>query len=161
VALSRETLVDDRVLAQGLMMAGAVAGIDHRFDGILDLLDEARRRFEAVGSVGGTLWTGYWSAATLAELGDLEAARSQIEETATAAAEEGMDGLVEGCPGGPDRDALASADRALIRARHLTDAHGVKELSARVGLSQLSATQDPAAVTTLLGAAEVWAPTHR
>jgi hypothetical protein len=36
VALSRETLVDDRVLAQGLMMAGAVAGIDHRFDGTLD-----------------------------------------------------------------------------------------------------------------------------
>jgi predicted ATPase/DNA-binding SARP family transcriptional activator len=266
LALSRETLVDDRVLAQGLMMAGAVAGIDHRFDGTLDLLDEARRRFEAVGSVEGTLWTGYWRAATLAELGDLEAALSQIEETATAAAEEGMDGLVEGCPadlieanaraeqaelivaaslarGGPDREALASADRALIRARHLTDAHGVKELSARVGLSEalltalrgepaaalpqaheqldawrelgrgnrlilglvatakvallasrpreaqplvseavkligefawsgplrgaaevlavLSATQDPAAATTLLGAAEVWAPTHR
>jgi hypothetical protein len=50
LALARETDVDDRVLAQGLMMAGAVAGIDHRFDGTLDLLSEARQRFEAVGT---------------------------------------------------------------------------------------------------------------
>jgi predicted ATPase/DNA-binding SARP family transcriptional activator len=159
LALARETMVDDRVLAQGLMMAGAVAGIDHRFDGTLDLLDEARRRFEAVGSVEGTLWTGYWRAATLAEMGDLEAALTQIEDTAKAAAAEGTDGLVQGCPGdlieanaraeqaelivaaslargGPDREALAAVGTALTRARHLTDAHGAQELSARVGLSE-------------------------
>jgi predicted ATPase/DNA-binding SARP family transcriptional activator len=158
LTLARATAVDDRVLAQGLLMAGAVAGIDHRFDGTLDLLDEARQRFEAVDSVDGVLWTGYWRAATLAEMGELEAALSQIEETAKAAAAEGTDGFVEGCPadlieanaraeqaelivaasvarGGPDREALAAAGTALSRARYLADAHGAQELSARVGLS--------------------------
>jgi hypothetical protein len=141
------------------MMAGAVAGIDHRFDGTLDLLDEARRRFEGIGSVDGAIWTGYWRAATLAEMGDLEAALTEIEEAAKTAAAEGMDGLVKGCPadlieastraeqaelivaaslarGGPDREALAAAGAALTRARYLTDAHGAQELSARVGLSE-------------------------
>lgn len=159
LALARETTVDDRVMAQGLMMAGAVAGLDHRFDDTLDLLAEARRRFEAVGSVEGALWTGYWRAATLAELGQLETALSQIEQTATAAAADGTDGLVVGCAtdlieanaraeqaelivaaslarGGPTPNALADAGRALSRARELGQAHAMQELSARVGLTE-------------------------
>lgn len=160
LALARETTVDDRAMAQGLLMAGAVAGIDHRFDDTLDLLTEARRHFESVGSVEGTLWTGYWRAATLAEIGQLETALSEIEQTAKAAADEGLEDLVVGCPaelieanaraeqaelivaaslarGGPTPDALADAGRALGRARELVGAHAMQELSARVGLTEV------------------------
>jgi predicted ATPase len=59
LALGREGAVDERVMAQGLLMAGAVAGIDHRFEGTLDLLEEAQRRFAVAGSIDGALWAGY------------------------------------------------------------------------------------------------------
>ena len=154
VELARETDVDDRVLAQGLMMAGAVAGIDHRFDGTLELLSEARRRFEGVGNVEGTLWTGYWRAATLGEMGELAASLPEIERTADEAARHGL-GIVEAntraeqaelivaaslADGGPDRDALVAAGAALARARELAETNGMKELSARVGFSDVVLT---------------------
>jgi predicted ATPase/DNA-binding SARP family transcriptional activator len=165
LALAREPTVDDRIMAQGLMMAGAVAGIDHRFDGTLDLLEEARQRFEAVGNVEGALWTGYWRAATLAEMGELEEALAQIEATSAEASEAGLE-LVEAnaraehaelivaawlARGGPGRDELADAGRALARARDLARAHGMQELSARVGLSETLVTAlrgEPAAALT-------------
>jgi predicted ATPase/DNA-binding SARP family transcriptional activator len=154
LALARETDVDDRVMAQGLMMAGAVAGIDHRFDGTLDLLSEARQRFDAVGAVEGTLWTDYWRAATLAEMGELEASLPQIEHVAEAAAHHRLE-IIEAnaraeqaelivaaslARGGPERDALATAGRALSRAHELAEANGMRELSARVGFSDVLLT---------------------
>jgi predicted ATPase/DNA-binding SARP family transcriptional activator len=163
LALARESAVDDRIMAQGMMMSAAVAGIDHRFDGTLSLLEEARERFAAVGSVEGVLWTGYWRSATLAEMGELEAALSQIEETAESASREGANGLAVGCPadlieanaraqqaelimaaslvhGWPMPEALADAGRALSRAHELAEAHVMQELSARVGLTEVLLT---------------------
>jgi predicted ATPase/DNA-binding SARP family transcriptional activator len=154
VALARETEVDDQVLAQGLMMAAAVAGIDHRFDGTLELLSEARERFEAVDHLEGTLWTGYWRAATLGEMGELEASLLQIAQTANAAAHDELEIVEANCraeqaelivaaslaSGGPDPDALADAERALARARRLVEANGMKELSARVGFTEVVLT---------------------
>jgi predicted ATPase/DNA-binding SARP family transcriptional activator len=154
VELARETDVDDRVLAQGLMMGAAVAGIDHRFEGTLDLLSEARQRFATVGHVEGTLWTGYWRAATLGEMGELEAALLEIGYTADQAARHGLQ-IVEAngraeqaelivaaslAAGGPDPDALAHAGSALARARRLVVANGMKELSARVGFTEVVLT---------------------
>ena len=154
LALARATDVDDRVMAQGLMMAGAVAGIDHRFEGTLELLFEARQRFERVGSVDGALWTSYWRAATLAEMGDPEASLAEIEETVEAAARHGL-ALVEAnaraeqaelivaaslARGGPEREALDAAEAALARARELARANGMQELSARVGFSEVVLT---------------------
>jgi predicted ATPase/DNA-binding SARP family transcriptional activator len=154
VALARETDVDDRVLAQGLMMGAAVAGIDHRFDGTLDLLSEARRRFDAAADVEGTLWTGYWRAATLGEMGELEAALPEIAYTADQAADHGLQIVEANCraeqaelivaaslaAGGPDPEALADAGSALARARRLVEANGMKELSARVGFTEVVLT---------------------
>jgi predicted ATPase/DNA-binding SARP family transcriptional activator len=154
LALARGTIVGDRVMAQGLMMAGAVAGIDLRFDGTLELLSEARQRFDAVGDVEGTLWTDYWRAATLAEMGELEASLPQIEHAAEAAAHHGLD-IIEAnaraeqaelivaaslARGGPERDALAAAERALARARELAETNGMQELSARIGFSDVLLT---------------------
>jgi predicted ATPase/DNA-binding SARP family transcriptional activator len=154
VELARETDVDDRVLAQGLMMGGAVAGIDHRFEGTLDLLSEARQRFDAVGHVEGRLWTGYWRAATLGEMGELEASLPEIAHTADEAVRHGLEIVEANCraeqaelivaaslaAGGPDPDALADAGRALARARRLVEANGMKELSARVGFTEVVLT---------------------
>jgi predicted ATPase/DNA-binding SARP family transcriptional activator len=149
--LAREGTVDDRVMAQGLMMAGAVAGIDHRFDGTLDLLEEARQRFEAAGSPAGALWTGYWRAATLAEMGELEGALAQIAATAAEAADAGLSvveahvraeqaelivagALARGNLGAGD---LEDAMVALARVRALCEPHQMQELAARIGLSEV------------------------
>jgi predicted ATPase/DNA-binding SARP family transcriptional activator len=154
LALARETVVDDRIMAQGLMMSGAVAGIDHRFEGTLDLLSEARQRFEAVGSVDGVLWTGYWRAATLAEMGELEASLPVIEETAEEASRQRLEILEANARAeqaelivavslsrtGPTREALEAAEAALIRARELGEVNGMQELSARVGFSDVALT---------------------
>jgi predicted ATPase/DNA-binding SARP family transcriptional activator len=154
LALARETDIDDRVLAQGLMMGGAVAGIDHRFEGTLDLLSEARQRFDAAGHVEGMLWTGYWQAATLGEMGELEAALPEIAHTADEAASNGLEIVEANCraeqaelivaaalaAGGPDPDALADSRRALARARRLAETNGMKELSARVGFTEVVLT---------------------
>jgi predicted ATPase/DNA-binding SARP family transcriptional activator len=154
LALARETEVDDRAMAQGLMMAGAVAGIDHRFEGTLDLLAEAHGRFEAVGSIEGMLWTGYWRAATLGEMGELDAALPVIERTVAEAARhdlvvveanaraEQTELLVAAslARGSPGREVLAAARTALIRARGLADENGMQELSARVGFSDVVLT---------------------
>jgi predicted ATPase/DNA-binding SARP family transcriptional activator len=154
LALARETDIDDRVLAQGLMMGGAVAGIDHRFEGTLDLLSEARQRFDAAGHVEGMLWTGYWLAATLGEMGELEAALPEITHTADEAARHGLEIVEANCraeqaelivsaslaAGGPDPDALADAGRALARARRLAETNGMKELSARVAFTEVVLT---------------------
>lgn len=154
VELARETDVDDRVLAQGLMMGGAVAGIDHRFEGTLDLLSEARQRFDAVGHVEGTLWAGYWRAATLGEMGELDASLPEITHTAEEAARRGLEIVEANCraeqaelivaaslaAGGPDRDALMDAGRALARALRLVEAIGMEELSARVGFTEVVLT---------------------
>jgi predicted ATPase/DNA-binding SARP family transcriptional activator len=154
VELARETDVDDQVLAQGLMMGGAVAGIDHRFEGTLDLLSEARQRFDAVGHVEGTLWTGYWRAATLGEMGELEAALPEIAHTADQAARQGLEIVEANCraeqaelivaaslaTGGPDPVALADAGSALARAQRLVEANGMTELSARVGFTEVVLT---------------------
>jgi predicted ATPase/DNA-binding SARP family transcriptional activator len=151
IELAREFDVDERVLAQGLMMGGAVAGIDHRFEGTLDLLSEARQRFEAVGNVEGMLWTGYWRAATLGEMGELEASLPEIAHISDEAARHGL-GIVEAnaraeqaelivaaslAAGGPDRDALVAAGTALTRARELAETNMMEELVARVGFSEV------------------------
>jgi predicted ATPase/DNA-binding SARP family transcriptional activator len=154
VELAREADVDDQVLAQGLMMGGAVAGIDHRFEGTLDLLSEARQRFDAVGHVEGTLWTGYWRAATLGEMGELEASLAEIAHTADQAARHELQIVEANCraeqaelivaaslaAGGPDPDALEDAGRALARARRLVEVNGMKELAARVGFTEVVLT---------------------
>jgi predicted ATPase/DNA-binding SARP family transcriptional activator len=154
VELARKTDVDDQVLAQGLMMGGAVAGIDHRFDGTLDLLSEARQRFDTVGHVEGTLWTGYWRAATLGEMGELEDALLEISYAADQAARHELQIVEANCraeqaelivaaslaAGGPDPDALADAGSALARTRRLVEANGMKELSARVGFTEVVLT---------------------
>jgi predicted ATPase/DNA-binding SARP family transcriptional activator len=154
VELARKTDVDDQVLAQGLMMGGAVAGIDHRFDGTLDLLAEARQRFDAAGHVEGRLWTGYWHAATLGEMGELEDALPEISYTADQAARHELQIVEANCraeqaelivaaslaAGGPDPDALADAGSALARTRRLVEANGMKELSARVGFTEVVLT---------------------
>ena len=154
IALARETEVDERVMAQGLMMAAAVAGIDHRFEGTLDLLSEADERFERVGSVEGTLWTGYWRAATLGEMGELASSLTVIEHTAEEAARHGQE-IIEAnaraeqtelivaaslAEGAPDPHELAMARTALTRARELADTHEMQELAARVGFSEVVLT---------------------
>jgi predicted ATPase/DNA-binding SARP family transcriptional activator len=174
VALARETDVDDRVLAQGLMMGGAVAGIDHRFEGTLDLLSEARQRFDAVDHIEGTLWTGYWRAATLGEMGELETALPEIAHTADEAARHGLEIVEANCraeqaeliiaaslaAGGPDPDALTDAGRALARARRLVEMRGMKELAARVGFTEVVLTAlggDPEAALAQAGRRlDVW-----
>ena len=152
--VARQTAVDDQVLAQGLMMGAAVAGIDHRFEGTLDLLTEAHQRFEAVGHVEGTLWTGYWRAATLGEMGELEASLPEIAHAADQAARHGLEIVEANCraeqaelliaaslaAGGPEPGVLAEAGRALARARGLATANGMRELSARVGFSEVVLT---------------------
>jgi hypothetical protein len=131
-----------------------VAGIDHRFEGTLDLLSEARQRFDAVGHVEGTLWTGYWRAATLGEMGELEASLAEIAHTADQAARHELQIVEANCraeqaelivaaslaAGGPDPDALEDAGRALARARRLVEVNGMKELAARVGFTEVVLT---------------------
>lgn len=162
LALARDVDVRGRVMARGLLMSGALAGIDHRFDGALGLLDEAGERFSAAGDHAGGLWVGYWRAATLAEMGRLEPALQQIRETADAAADCGLEvvesnaraeqaevGVAESIArGGPESSALADAATALARARELGEAHEMQELLARVSLSEallLALDGEPAA----------------
>ncbi len=154
VALARETEVDDRVMAQGLMMGAAVAGIDHRFEGTLELLSEAHQRFQIVGHLEGVLWTCYWRAATLGERGELEASLPEIAHAADQAARHGLEIVEANCRaeqaeliiaaslagGDPDPDALAAAEHALTRARHLVQANGMQELSARVAFTEVVLT---------------------
>lgn len=137
-------------MAQGLLMAGAVAGIDQRFDGTLELLGEAEARFTAVGDLEGTLWTGYWRAATLGEMGRLPEAMDEISTAVDAATAAGL-AQVEASTRAEQaelivadavardqlsEEALSPAGVALAHARRLAETHGMQELCARVGLGE-------------------------
>ncbi len=147
LALDGEVAVDH--LARGMLMAGAVAGLERRFAEAYEHLDRSEACSREVHDREGTLWVAYWRAATLAEEGRLEEAAAlgataareaadrdlpDVEANLLAGLAEVIMGLVVEDPTAPARP--EHARRALDRAATLCGQEELEETGARVTMSR-------------------------
>ncbi len=171
--LARRTDLDGPVMAQGVLMAGALMSIDQDHDRADALLSEALRRFEALDRADGVAWARYWMAANAAEVGDVDGARRHAREAGDLAERVDEPVIEAYCrmaqaemelllmrPGGGPEEALAEAVHAFQRAEQLAWERGLEEAQARVlvgkALLVAQAGEPEAALHACLEGLEAW-----